>query len=903
MTKDTPDANKHGTDGHASSGLPSSGLRFPAPPPRWADRLLAWACPPELLEEMQGDLHERYAEHRWERGETYARRQYWRDVLGFLRPYFLKRKPNPYPTLSHTDMLRNYFTIACRSLLRYRLNSVLNLTGLSLGLACSMLILMHVKEETRYDKGFPDAGQIYRLNVENLGLNTRRWAATSPVLATEMARHIPEVGTVARFHRPYPDQVFSYAPPAGEPKRFEEKQGYFADSTVVSVFGLVFSQGDPRTALREPDAVVLTEETARRYFGSEDPLGKTIHDDLYKRPLKVTGVLRPFAFPTHLHFDYLLSMATFYKYAPKDMLENRGWAGFYNYLKLAPGVSRAAVEAKLPGFMVAFYEVAGEKKDAILTGRRLVLQPVTDIHLHSKLEKEMGSNGDAMYVYIFMVAAGCILLVAAVNFVNMATAQSFKRMKEVGVRKALGAHKGQLVGQFLGESLLLTAVAAGLSLLLCNLALPFYNDLTGNQLRFAELFTLPHLAALGVGVVLTGLAAGIYPAWFVAGFNPVHSLKGQKSRGTSVALVRKGLVVFQFAVSVFMIFGTVVVYQQMDYFRRKNLGFDREHLVAVKLYGDLHNHADAIRNELGKHTAVAGVARISTLPGDRFGNQMLVPLADPDKALQMRHLWVDEHALATLQVQIKQGRNFTKRLEGAGATFILNETAAAALQFDNPIGKKMIAGGDTGEVIGIARDFHFASLHNTVDPLVVILKPWDTNYLLLKVKGDDLPATLRFAETTLKNLSPQSLFSYTFIDDKLNQLYASESRMSDVFKVFAAFAVFISCLGLFGLSAYAAQLRTKEVGIRKVLGASVPGVVLLLSREFLKLVGLATVLAWPVAWWVMNRWLDGFAYKIAVSGWVFVLSGVLALLVALFTVSFQSFKAALTNPVNSLKSE
>jgi putative ABC transport system permease protein len=672
---------------------------------------------------------------------------------------------------------------------------------------------------------------------------------------------------------------------------------------VVDVFGLSFSRGDPRTALREPDAVVLTEETARRYFGSEDPLGKTIHDDLDKRLLKVTGVLRPFAFPTHLRFDYLLSMATLYKYAPQDMLERRGWAGFYNYVKLNPGVSRAAVERKITGFMVAFYEVAGEKKDDILKGRRLHLQPVTDIHLHSKLEKEMGPNGEALYVYIFLVAAGCILLVAAVNFVNMATAQSFKRMKEVGVRKVLGAHKGQLLGQFLGESLLMTTAAAGLALLLCNLALPFYNDLTGKQLRFAALLTLPNLAGLFALVGLIGLAAGIYPAWFVSGFNPVHSLKGAKSRRGSVTLVRKGLVVFQFAVSVFMIFGTVVVYQQMDYFRRTNLGFDKEQLVAVKLYGSLWDHADAVQDELGKHAAITSVARISTLPGDRFSNEMLIPLADPDKATQMRHLWVDEHALSTLQVRLKEGRSFTRRPTGGGGAVILNETAAAALQLADPVGRKVITGGDTAEVIGIARDFHFASLHNTVDPLVVVLEPGAANYFLLRVKGEDLPGTLRFAEKTVTGLAPQSLFSYTFIDDKLNGLYESESRMSDVFKVFAAFAVFISCLGLFGLSAYSAQLRTKEVGIRKVLGASVPAMVVLLAREFLKLVGVATVLAWPAAWWVMNRWLEGFAYKTDIGWPVFALAGGVALLVALLTVSFQSVKAAMTNPVKSLRSE
>jgi len=801
-------------------------------------------------------------------------------------------------------MLQNYLKIAWRNSLRYPLNSTLTIVGLAVGLACSLLIIMHVKEEMSYDKGFSKASRIYRITSENIGETRRQWAATSPILGVEMQQQIPAIERVVRFHRPSPNRVFSYQLSSGMSKQFEEREGFFADSSVVDVFDLPFVKGDPQTALCQPNAIVLTEAMAKKYFGDQEPLGKLLQDELDKRPLIVTGIIQAFPFPTHLRFDYLISMATWYLYTNQDKHQNRGWAGFYNYILLNDHTSRSVLESRIPAFMVKFYEATGENSKDILTSRRLPIQPIMDIHLRSKLEKEMGRNSDITYVYVFSVAALFILLLASVNFINMATAQAFTRVKEVGIRKVLGARNGQLFWQFLSESLLFMLVAASLTLLLFHLALPMYNGLTDNSLRFGLLFTPSNVGLMLLLAGVVSLVAGLYPAWFIARFNPVHSLKGRKNPISSVTLVRKGLIVFQFVVSIFMIFSTIVVYWQMQYFQSKELGFDQEQVVAVKLYGpDMWEKVDLLEQELRKSSAIAGVARTSTLPGDRFSTDMLTLPGRSEPASQMRFMWTDEQALPLLGIDLKTGRHFTRKADGASLSFILNEAAVKDLGLSSPIGQKIVALGDTGEIVGVAEDFHFASLHTAVEPLVIVQQPTQTNYFLLKIKGHNLAQAIGFARSTLARVSPASVFSYLFLDEKLARLYDSEQRTGQVLNVFAGFAVLISCLGLFGLSAYSAQLRTKEVGIRKTLGATVASIVLLLSKDFLQLVLVAIVIASPLAGGTMSRWLEGFAYRIDLTWWMFGLAGVLAILVAGLTVGFQSIKAALLDPVKSLCSE
>ncbi|RFS15148.1 ABC transporter permease [Emticicia sp. C21] len=801
-------------------------------------------------------------------------------------------------------MLRNHFKIAFRTLLKDRLNSSLTIMGLALGLACVLLILLHVKDELSYDKGFTSADRIYRINMENIDETNRRWTATSPVLAVEMQKEIPAIQTIARFNRPYPDRVFSYkASSTSEVRQFEEKRGFFADSTVTEMFDLPFIKGNHKTALSQLDAIVLTEDMARKYFGNEDPIGKYIKDDIDNHLLMVTGVIENFSFPTHLSFDYLISMSTIYREPVQDRLKNRTWSGFYNFVMLNKSSTKLGVETKIPDFMVKFYGAIGEKRDKILKSRQIYLQPITDIHLRSHFEKEMGPNSDILYVYIFSIVAVLILLVASVNFVNMATAQAFNRMKEVGVRKVLGARKSELIKQFLGESTLMTLIAAVIALVIFLLALPFYNDLTAKSLSIWTLFTPVNiLTMLGI-VVFISLVAGMYPAWFISNFEPIKSLKGKKLMGSSVTFVRKGLIVFQFVVSVFMIFSTIVVYQQMKFFQNKKLGFEQEQVVAVKLYGDLYNKVSTIKNELLKNTSITQIGLTSNLPGDRIGMDRLALPEKPKEDISMRLVFGDENLLPVLKIDLKSGRNFLPKTDDAPPTLIINEAAAKVLNVKDPIGQKLIFWDKTVEIVGVVKDFHFASLHNAIEPLVIVNIPQETTYFLMKVKGENLTKTIQAAQNTVARVSPNSVFSYSFLDEKIEHLYDSEQRVGNIMKVFAVFAIFISCLGLFGLSAYVAQLRTKEIGIRKTLGASITSVVILLSKDFLWLVVIATLLAFPLGWWGMTQWLKEFAYAVEIQWWMFAAAGSSAILIAVLTVSFQSIKAALLNPLKSLKIE
>lgn len=803
-------------------------------------------------------------------------------------------------------MLLNYIKIAWRHLWKNKTFSFINITGLSLGIAVALLIILHIKNEINYDKGFTKSDRIYRVTLQNIGEKERHWAPISFSAGVEIQQYFPQIEKVARFYRPYPYQVFSYTAGQGEIKKFEEKAGFFADAAAVNLFDISFSRGNAQTALSETNSIILTEKLAKKYFGDEDPLGKIIQEDLNKIPFTVTGVVKAFSFPSHLHFDYLLSMPSIRKYQDEQSLGNLTWAAFYTYVLLNDKGSKATIEAKLPDFMLSFYKPSGETVKEILSSRKLHLQPIQDIHLHSKLEKEMYPNSDIKYIYIFSIVAVFILLVAAVNFINISTALAFNRMKEIGLRKVAGATKQQLIWQFIGESFLITVLSALVALLLVKAALPLYAFLTSKSIEFSTLFTWSNLGMLLLLIFCCGLLAGCYPAWFVASFNPVISMKGKKDTRFSLNFVRKGLIVFQFAVAVFMIFSTIIIYRQMQFFHNKDMGFDKEQVVAITMYGSMWQRFGTLINDIKKNPAISSFSVISTLPGDRFGMQPFAPVSmNKDDAPSCRVIWADERLLSTLNISLKEGRNFFNQFPDIKRSeFILNEAAVKAYNLTNATGKQFILDNrDTGEVVGVVKDFNFASLHSAVEPLVIRYNPFQANYLLVKVQPNQMQQTLQFLESDIRSISPESTFSYTFMDEKMERLYESENQLSRVFKAFAIFVIFISCLGLFGLSAYSTQLRTREVGIRKVLGASVSNVAVLLLKDFMVLVLAGIVLSWPFAWWAMTRWLDGFAYRIPIDGWVFTLSGILSLLGALATVSYQAIKAALLNPVISLKTE
>jgi putative ABC transport system permease protein len=804
-------------------------------------------------------------------------------------------------------MFRNYVKIAWRNLWKSKTFSLINIIGLAVGMAGALIIIFHIRHELSYDSWLPDADRIYRVTYQSKGDDNRHWAATPPPLAPSMQQEFPQIEQSVRFYRLYPYQLLSHTNPQGAVKRFEEKGGFFVNSDVTTMFDLKFVAGSPASALRDANSIVLTEHTAEKYFGKEDPMGKVIQDDRSRLPLKVTGIVKEFELPSHLHFDYLVSMPTIDRYLDKQSMENIGWSGFYTYVKLRKDASKQQLEAGLPAFATKFYAPSGESAQKILATRQLHLQPISDIHLYSKLEKEMFPNSDITYVYIFAVVALFILLVATVNFINISTALAFNRMKEIGLRKVVGATKQQLIRQFLGESFLVTLLATGLAVLLFKLSIPLYTRMASDGFAFSDMFTPPNLVIITLLVIVISMFAGLYPAWFVARFNPVVSLKGKKISGSAVNLVRKGLIVFQFVVSVFMIFGTITVYRQMQFFHNQDLGFDKEQIIVVTMYDQMWEKYGVLIDEMNKNAAISDFAVTSTLPGERYGNYQAYPLHNPGNQTVLDHarmLWSDENMLTTLGINLKEGRGFYKQFpQIKKAEFILNEAAVKAYRLKNPVGTAFVAEADTGTIVGVVKNFNFASLHSNVEPLVINYNPYRATYLLVKVKGNEIPKTIQFLNNQVNTLSPSAKFTYTFIDETLDKLYTPENRMSQVFNWFATLAIFISCLGLFGLSAYSAKLRIKEVGVRKVLGASVSSVTFLLSKDFIVLVIIAIVISLPLAWWAMEQWLASFAYRVLIGWEEFTLAGSLALLLSLITISLQSVKTVMVNPVRNLRAD
>lgn len=802
-------------------------------------------------------------------------------------------------------MLLHYFKIAFRNLLKNRTFSFISIFGLAISIACASLVIFHVKKELSYDKGFKKFDRIFRVTQEGLH-DGRHWAATAPPLAPLMKEAFPEVEQSVRLHRPSPFQVLSYTPSQRNVIRFEEKGGFFADPQLTDVFDMEFILGDKERSLQEKNSIVVSEAMASKYFGNENPIGKILKDDNINLPLKVTGVFRSYSFPTHLQFDYLLSMRSIESYQDEQTMQRRTWSGFYSYVLLKKAALKNEVERKMQDFMLKFYAPAGETKDEILSKRILHLQPIADIHLQSKLEKEMYPNSDITYVYIFSIAALFIVLIAAFNFINMANANAFNRLKEIGVRKVAGATKKQLMLQFLGESLLMALLATSVAVLLLKIGIPIYNGITSGNFQFSEIWNGKNIVVLAFLALGIGILAGIYPALFISNFNSAFAFKSKGAGGSGVNAIRQGLIIFQFAISVFMIFSTIVVYRQLQFFHGKDIGFNRKQLVAVKMYGGMRDNLQILNDDLKRNSDIKGLSVVSVLPGERFPTQPFMPMGDQNdgEMASTRIMWSDENLLSTLQIKLKEGRNFINQFPDIKTNeFLLNESAVKILGLKDPIGKQFVSDRDTGIVVGIVNDFNFASLHSGVDPLVIHYQPYRINYLLVKVEAGKIPKTLEYMGSVVKALAPSAVFNYSFVDEEMNRSYESENRMSQIFRAFAAFAVLISCLGLFGLSAYAARVRTKEIGIRKVLGASIARVIMLLSKDFVALVLVAIVIAFPVSGWIMNQWLDSFAYRIEITFTIFLITGLLAVFVALITVVAQGMKAAHVNPVKSLKTE
>lgn len=803
-------------------------------------------------------------------------------------------------------MLKSYFKIFLRNLRKYKGYTFINVVGFAIGLASCIMITMYVLNELSYDKFYENADRIYRVALHRIYPNREVFYGITPVpLAKTLESDYPEVVHATNFRR-FQDVVVKY-----QDKVFRENRGLLAAPNFFTVFSLPLNEGDPATVLAEPNSIVLTEAIAQKIFGEEDPLGKvlTVMGD---RDFTVTGISGNVPSNSHFHFDFIVSYLTF-----PEAYNYQIWTQMidYTYVLLRENAAAEALETKFPDMVLKYTAPRWEQTQGIpykeyqAAGNDYIyfLQPIRGIHLRSKLQWEMEPNSDINYIYIFSITAAFILIIACINFINLSTARSAGRAKEVGIRKVVGAHRRKLVDQFLLESILLSTFSLVIALLFVRLALPQFNRIAGKQLTFglsSNWLLLPGMIVFALGV---GIIAGFYPAFFLSAFRPAAVLKGKLLIGLTNTRIRSGLVVFQFFISTTLIICTIAIHKQLGFLVNKDLGFDKENVLLINRAGRLREQRDAFRQELLSSPDILNVA-FGRAPGGpyEYAKGVFEDASDPSKAKPiLYYMGVDYEFLDTLKIELVAGRNFSREFGEEENSILINEAAAKAYGWEEAVGQLIIPSGEDETpsiVIGVIKDYHFESLNRSIAPLII--RCWHNGPPnCVRIKSRDIPATIAFIKETWERFVPEEPFECSFLDEDIVALYKAEYTSRTIIQIFSVLAIIIACLGLFGLAAFTAEQRTKEIGIRKVLGISVFGVIGLLSKEFIRWVGISVVMAWPVAWLAVRSWLGNFAYRVHIGVDVFILGGILALLIAMVTVSFQAVKAALTDPVDSLRYE
>ncbi len=808
-------------------------------------------------------------------------------------------------------MFRNYLITALRNLLRHKGYSLINIIGLAVGVMAFILIMLYVQYELSYDSYHSKADRIYRVATRgSMAGNDFNMAVSPAPVGAAFQREIPGVLASARTtNLGFP--VIRY-----EDKVFSEERWFTVDSTIFEVFDIEFIQGDPKTALTQPMTVVITRSTAERYFGNEDPMGKTLNSDR-RRDYVVTGIIEDCPENSHFHYDFLASLMSYPQMANGQLWVNNN---FYTYLVLDKSATPESVEEFFPDMVTKyagpqieqFMGVSWEKLGEQGAAYGFYLQPLTDIHLHSDLEYEPEANGNVLYIQIFSIIAVFILIIACINFMNLATARSAKRAREVGVRKTLGSNRGQLMQQFLVEALLLTTIAVFIAVILVQLLLPAYNNLLVSQLSFNLLASSWAIPALIILILIVGFISGSYPAFYLASFNPVKVLKGSAQAKSSNSWLRSGLVIFQFTISITLFTGTMIVFNQLNYIQSKDLGYTKKNVVIVEKTDDIGQQIAAFKNELRQDPRIISVANSTSLIGHNFGNSVHQIKGEPaENAIMLSTFIADDYFTDAYEIEVITGRMFSPTRPADSLSVVINETAAAHMNIGDPVGRYLIrAGGPNGEpmdfeIVGVVKDYHFQSMHEQIRPLAMYnFNPRGFGrYTAVRITEHDVSGTLGYIEEIWKKYAVDQPFEYTFLDDDFDHLYTAETRTKQIVTIFSLLAILIACLGLFGLASFIVEQRTKEIGIRKVLGASVPNIYVLLSTDILKLILIATALSWPLSFYTMKNWLENFAYRIDFSHLTFLLAGVIAFIVALSTVTTQAMKAANTNPVDSLKYE
>ncbi|MFC1476869.1 ABC transporter permease [candidate division KSB1 bacterium] len=853
-------------------------------PPFFAKRLLEHMIDETVRYQAMGDFEEQFNTMCREKGTLLAHVMYWRQILAVL-PSFL------YSIIYWSSvMIHNYLKIALRNVKRHTGYSFINISGLAIGMTCCVLILLLVKEELSFDRFHENADDIYRVLQDiQFSDHTTTWAITQGPLGPALEDEIPEIINSARIKR------------ASFRLKYEEKyfleEGVLADPAILEMYTFPLIKGPPETVLDEPNSIVISERMAEKYFGEGiEPIGKVVNVGT-QYDFTVTGIMKNVPANSHLQFDFIAPFVFGRQLGyTVDIWSN---STFTTYIQLQRDISREDIVKKLHGFL--------DEKPTIEENAQLNLQPLTKIRLHSDYEYDGFGSNAIVYVYILSIVAFFILLIACINFMNLNTARYMNRAREVGLRKVVGAKRSELIQQFFGESILLSILALILTILTVYIILPSFNTFFEKQLPFNPSNDLQLLTGLIIITLLTGIISGSYPALLLSSFKPVSVIQGTCGSGTTHSHFRKILVVFQYILSILLIICTMVVYKQLSFMRDAPLGFQKNNIVTIPMSVDMLPEYDVIKEKLLEHANITYVTAVSNLPtnGYSFSNSLWDwDGKNPDDEILFRAVLVHYDYFKTFNIDIIQGRAFSTEFPGdINNTCIINQTAAQVMNMDSPVGQRLSNSGRNSTIIGVVKDYNFRSLHFSIEPLILILYPDELSRICMAISPENSPGTIRYIESIWKDFNSDRPFEYTFLNEDIDVLYTMENKLGTLSKYSTFLALFIACLGLFGLASYTAEQRTKEVGIRKVLGASHSGIVLLLSKEFLRLIVYANFIAWPIAYIAMSKWLEGYAYRTDIGWRLFVLSGILGIAIALLTVSYQALRAANSNPVDSLRYE
>jgi putative ABC transport system permease protein len=866
-------------------------------PPRLLLKFFRWYCRPNLVDHIEGDLIEVYRRRLAVMPRKKANLKFLIDVLLLFRPGII-RPPQEFEHLITYAMFKNYLTITFRVFNRERLYSLINVSGLALGFTCCLLIYLFISDELSFDRFHQDGDRIYRISAAYMRQGQwEPYASNSWRTAELIKSNYSEVEELVRI-MPDNNILFEYGD-----KRIVENRLAWVDDNFFRLFNFPLIEGNAREALKGPNKVVLSESTAAKYFGTDNPIGKAFKLSDYDIELQVTGVIKDMPANSHFHFDFLISGETIRQIYSEQLFTSVGWDSQYVYARLIPGADPKRMEATFPDFInknLDFWKS---------TTFMMFLQPLQSIHLESNIGREFEANGSLIRIYTFSVIAVFILVIACVNYVNLTTARAMRRAKEVGMRKVLGAKRPDLLGQFLTESFVVTTIAVVLATIFTFLLLPEFNQFAGKEISRSVLSNPRVITGLFISLMIIALFSGLYPAMMLSSFRPLSSMKLSSGTGGKLGLAfRKGFVLLQFVITIGLIAASAIVFKQWNFMKNKALGINENMLVSVPLQTMDRRKLDVFTNELLANPSIrkAGLSnmRMPGWIGNSTGYQAQDVNADEEVNKSMKIIRIDYDFLTTIEAQMKEGRNFLRDFPAdTVSSLILNESAVAQLGWKDAIGKWIQLGDRRFTVVGVVKDFHFESLHRKIPPIIFVFTPRAFNWVYLKLDGANLSETLAHIEKTYSKYVTNRDFEFTFLNEDIDRQYEAEQKFTQVFSIFTGLAIIIACLGTFGLISFSAERKSKEIGIRKVLGASVGNVSFMLIREFVILLFIASAIAWPIAYYFLNGWIQEFVYRTSIGAMPFVMATMLAAFIVVFTTGFRALKAALANPIDSLRDE